>query len=697
MERISRSRAQILLFGFFVLMVVFCFRLYDLQIVSPGGITDNVTTFTTYTTVKAARGDILDQNGNVLVSNRASYNLVMNHYVILTTDGTNEFLYKLVKCCQEHKISYTEHFPITSQRPFAYTLNDQTAAWQSNFQTYLNMIGVDSDISAPLLIDKLRHHYDIPQSWTLEEARLVIGLRYEMDLRACIPTLPNYVFLEDVSDKNLSYIMELNIPGLNVEATTVREYNTKYAAHILGYVGAMSPQQWETYKNNPDYTMDSSVGQDGFEAAFEEYLHGVDGLREDTVTVSGELVSSRYIVEPKAGSNVEVSIDINLQRAAEDTLDQVIRDLRNQEDGKDGQDAEGGAVVAIDVKTGQVLVCASYPTYDLSTFFENYSAILDTEYSPLFNRALQGTYAPGSTYKMSMVVAGIDAGEINSGTTIYDSGIWDKDGDELEKYPNFQLYCHQYANYHDIHEHMNAAEALMVSCNYFFYDLGDRITLSAIDSTAKGLGLGETTGVELAERVGYRANKENKKLLHPNESNGWNPGDQVTAAIGQSDNRFTPMQLCSYTMALANRGTRYKATFLNRVVSADYRTLLLESKPSVLSTFNISDDAYKAYSEGMYLVTQRTDDWKGTAYDIFKNYPIQIAAKTGTAETDSGGSDNGSFVCYAPYENPQIAIAVYGEQAGHGSTLAKVAKAIMDIYFELGGIGNVNANENQVS
>ena len=149
MERISRGRAQIFLFGFFVLMVVFCFRLYDLQIISPGGITDNVTTFTTYTTVKAARGDILDQNGNVLVSNRASYNLVMNHYVILTTDGTNEFLYKLVKCCQEHKISYTEHFPITSQRPFAYTLNDQTAAWQSNFQTYLNMIGVDSDISAP--------------------------------------------------------------------------------------------------------------------------------------------------------------------------------------------------------------------------------------------------------------------------------------------------------------------------------------------------------------------------------------------------------------------------------------------------------------------------------------------------------------------------------------------------------------------
>ena len=396
---------------------------------------------------------------------------------------------------------------------------------------------------------------------------------------------------------------------------------------------------------------------------------------------------------------MEVSIDVNLQRAAEETLAQVIADLRAQEEGKDGQDAEGAAVVAMDVKTGQVLVCASYPTYDLSTFFENYNEILEQEHGPLFNRALQGIYPPGSTYTMSMVVAAINAGLINSTDTIYDHGIWDQDGSGRDKYKDFQLYCLQYTNYGQLHEAMTASEALMVSCNYFFYDLGDKIGLSAMDSTAKGLGLGEKTGVELSEAQGYRANKETKKLLHSGEEGNWFQADQITAAIGQSDNRFTPIQLCSYASTLANRGTRYKATFLNRVVSADYRSLLVQTAPSVLSTFSISDDAYKAYTEGMYLVTHRTEDWSGTAYSIFRDYPINVAAKTGTAQTDAGSdhSDNGAFVCYAPYEDPQIAIAVYGEQAGHGSTLAKVAKAILDVYFEVGEIGDVTTNENQVS
>ncbi|MBQ8797158.1 MAG: hypothetical protein IJZ56_03070 [Oscillospiraceae bacterium] len=699
MERVTRGRVRILLSIFLVVVILFGFRLYDLQIVQTGGSTDNTTTFTTYTTVKAARGDILDTNGNVLVSNRASYNLVMNHYVLLTADGTNDFLYKLVKCCQENSIEYTEHFPVSQARPFTSTLAEQNAAWQNHFQTYLNMVEMDSDISAPLLVDQLRKYYKIPETWTHEEARLVIGLRYEMDLRSCVGSLPNYIFLEDVSDEDLSAIMELNIPGLNVEASTVREYNTKYAAHILGYVGPMDAAQWETYKNNPDYTMDSEIGQDGFEAAFEEYLHGVDGLREDTVTTSGELVSSRYLVEPKAGANVEVSIDINLQRAAEETMAEVITDLRNQEEGEDGKDAQGGAVVALDVKTGQVLVCSSYPTYDLSTFFEDYASILEAEHGPLFNRALQGIYPPGSTYKMSMAIAAIDSGVIDSGTKIYDHGIWDQDGTARDKYKDFQLYCLQYTNYGQLHENMNAAEALMVSCNYFFYELGDKISLSAMDSTAKGLGLGEATGIELYEEIGHRANRETKKLLYTGEAAEWFQADKVTAAIGQSDNRFTPLQLCVYTSTLANRGTRYRSTFLNRVVSSDYRSLLYQNAPSVLSTFDIGDDAYLAYTQGMYLVTHGNGEWSGTASKLFKDYPIAVAAKTGTAQTDAGtdASDNGAFVCYAPYDDPQIAIAVYGERAGHGSTLAQVAKAILDVYFEVGEIGDVTTNENQVS
>jgi len=692
MERITRFRAQILILIVVLIVTFFAFKLYDLQIIQTGGSTDNTTTFTTMTRVKAARGDILDTNGNVLVRNRASYDLVMNHYVLLTASGTNNYLHKLVTRCKEAGIAYNEHFPISQERPFVYTLDTYNAAWQSYFQIYLNSKDLDSDITAPLLIKRLRDRYKIPADWTEEEARLVIGLRYEMDLRGCVSSLANHVFLSDVSDENLSSLVELNIPGLMVEKTTVREYSTKYAAHILGFVGPMNAEQWEKYKDNKDYSMDSEIGQSGLEAAFEEYLHGVDGIRIDTVTSSGELVKQEYDVEPKAGSNVEISIDVNLQRAAEDGLESMIQSLRNNPDEHaDGRDAEGGAVVAMDVRTGQVLVCASYPTYDLSTYFEDYQEILEADFDPLYNRALLGTYPPGSTYKMSMVVAGINSKVISSHTQIYDKGVFDKYG------PDFVVKCLRYTNFGMIHQNLTAAEALQVSCNYFFYDLGDKISLAAMDSTAKALGLGEPTGIELPENIGHRANEETKKKLHAGDNGRWYKADQITAAIGQSDNRFTPMQLCVYASALANRGTRYKATFLNRVVSSDYRNLLAQSERQVLSTLDISDDAYLAYSTGMKLVTQKTDRWNGTAYTAFKDYPIAVAAKTGTAQDKKGASDNGAFICYAPADDPKIAIAIYGEKAGHGNTLAVIARDILDVYFEVGEVSDVTALENKLS
>ena len=689
MERITRFRAKILILAVAAVILFFAFKLYDLQIIQTGGSKDNTSTFTTRTRVKAARGDILDTNGNPLTVNRASYDLVMNHYVLLTANGTNDYLYQLVMRCQEQGIEYNENFPVSMERPFVYTLDDYNSAWQGYFQTYLGSKELDSDITAPLLVKRLRERYKIPATWPEEIARKVVGLRYEMDLRGCVGSLSNHVFLSDVSDENLASLVELNVPGLMVEKTTVREYNTKYAAHILGFVGKMNAKQWEKYKDNPDYSMDSEIGQSGLEAAFEEYLHGVDGIREDTVTVSGELVSSEYIVEPKAGANVEVSIDVNLQRAAEEGMERVVYQLRNGEL-RDGQDAEGAAVVAMNVKTGQVLVCGSYPTYDLSTYFENYQEILEAEYDPLYNRALQGEYPPGSTYKMSMVIAGIDSGVINSGTVIVDKGVFNKYA------PGFVVKCLRYTTNHLTHEDLTAATALQVSCNYFFYDLGDRISITAMDNTAKALGLGEPTGIELAENTGHRANPETKAELYPDEPK-WYQADKITAAIGQSDNRFTPMQLCSYVTALANRGTRYKATFLNRVVSSDYRQLLKESKREVLSTLEISDDAYLAYTTGMKLVTQKTEDWSGTAYGTFKNYPVSVAAKTGTAQGAKNASDHGAFVCYAPADDPQIAIAIYGEKAGHGSQLATIARDILDIYFEVGEAGDVITNENMVS
>jgi len=688
MERINRFRATFAFLIFTLILGLFAFRLYDLQIIKTGGKTDNQDTFTTLTRVKAARGDILDKNGNLLVSNRASYDLAINHYVLLTAEGTNANLLRLVERCEEAGIEYTKNFPISEERPFTYTLDQSSSIWQGHFQRFLQYMEIDSDITAPVLMEKLRDRYDIPKEWTDDQARKVIGLLYEMTLRKCVGSLSMFVFIADATEEELSAVVELNIPGMKVEASTVREYNTKYAAHVLGYVGPMDSDQWEYYQNIPGYEMDAEVGQDGLEAVYEEYLHGVDGWREDTVTIDGTLVSSVYRTEPKAGSNVEVSIDLALQMAGEDKMAQVIEDLRSQEPDKDGHDAGGGAFVAMDVKTAQVLACGSYPTFDLSTFFDDYEDLRKDEMNPLFNRALLATYPPGSTYKMSMVVAAIDSQLITKDTVIRDKGKY-----YITK--DYYVFCHQYTGYGDTHGNVTASTALEMSCNYFFYDLGSRINLAAMDKTAKGFGLGEHTGVELPEYIGWRANAETKAALHKGDDARWYLGDQVLSAIGQSENRFTPMQLCVYAATLANRGNRYKATFMNRVVSSDYRQLLLENKTQLLSHMEISDEAFEAYTTGMHLVT--TGQY-GTAKSTFVDYPIAVAGKTGTAETGiDGTSDHGAFICYAPLDDPQIAIAVYVERGGHGSTLATIAKSILDVYFDVGTIGDVNSFENQIS
>lgn len=691
MERISRVRATVILLLFVLVLAFFIYTMYDLQVIETGGVIDNTTTFTTITRVKAARGDLLDTNGNKLVGNRASYDLVLNHYVLLSAEGTNDHLYNLIKICEEQGITYTDHFPVSSQKPFVYTLDEYNATWKGYFQTFLDYQGgLDSDITAPLLVEKLREIYDIPEEWTEDEARKVIGLRYELSLRNCVSSLSNYVFMSDADDESLSTIVELNIPGLNVEPSTVREYSTVYAAHILGTVGAMNAEQWEYYQNVPGYEMDTLIGQSGLEQAYEEYLHGTDGWREDTVAADGTLISSRYLTEPKAGSNVEISIDINLQMVAETRLASVITDLRAQDEDADGHDAEGGSVVAIDVKTGQILICASYPTFDPATYYEKYNELLTADYSPLTNRALQETYPPGSAYKMVTTIAALENNVITPETTITDKGAFTKYASS-----GLELKCMVYSAYGATHHTINVSQALMYSCNYFYYTIGDQLDIEELDEVAKAMGLGESTGVELPEAVGYRANEETKKELYTGTDRVWVKGDMLTAVIGQSDNRFTPLQLAVYTATLANKGVRNKATFMKRIVSSDYQELLAENTPKVLSELKMKQSTIDAYFEGMHLVV---DNPNGTGFSLqWRNLPAESAGKTSTAEQYWGSSDNGAFVCFAPLDDPEIAIAIYIEKAGHGSTLTSIARAILREYFNVGTVSDVNVYENKIS
>ena len=712
MERLSKVRAIALMLIFATVLSLYSIRLFNLQIIETDGKTDNTDVYVTQTRVKAARGDILDRNGNILVGNRASYDLVFNHYVITSYDNTNESLMKLIEKTRELGITYMDHFPITKDRPFEYTLTEYTTAWQGYFQKYLQDRSIDSDITAPLLMQRMRQRYKIPEEWSDADARAVIGLRYEFDLRGVV-NLASYVFMEDVSDEHLSALLELNTPGLMVESSTVREYYTSYAAHILGTMGAMTNAQWQkvnqAYKDGEgkEYYMDAQIGQSGFEAAFETYLHGVDGLRRDTVDKNGAIISQEYYEgkEPQAGNNVETTIDINLQIIAEDALADVIDWLQNPEDSKKeknqeqtGRDVEGAAVVVMKVKTGEILACASYPTYNPQTYNEDYNEILEADFDPLFNRAFHATYAPGSSFKMVTLYAAMELGGgrikpsrlFEYGETVNAQGKYREYEDQ-----GFAPACLLWNAYGRMHGVIDAAKALEVSCNYFFYYLADWfISGATLDEAAKGFGLGEKTGIELDEAVGMRANAENKAKLYTGAMASWGVGDKLNAAIGQSENRLTPLQLCVYVSTVANKGVRMKATFLNRVVAADYRTLILENEPTVMSTLKMSNATYSTIVQGMKQVITGPS---GTARNTMTNMSVEVAAKTGTAETGRLGSDDGSFVCFAPADDPEIAIAVFGEKAAHGSTLGRVAKEIIEYYFYQAQASSVVTHENQLA
>ena len=690
MERISRMRAFWGIGLFALLLLLYSIKLFDVQVIETGGVgSNNVTTYTSYTTVKAARGEILDRNGNVLVGNRASYNLVFNHYVIKSTANRNQYLYDLLQRTEELGLEYTDHFPITKTRPFEYTLENYTSAWQGYFQSYLTERNLDSDMTAPLLMESLRERYDIPAEWTMDEARAVIGLLYEFDLRG-VAGLANYIFIEDISDSNLAEILELNVPGLSVESSTVREYYTKYAAHILGFTGAMDATDWAYSKTVGGYNMDAVIGQSGLEEAFEPYLHGVDGIRVDVVAQDGTMISQTYKVAPDAGDNLETTLDINIQMVTEDALADLVAEL--VANGGDGAGIEGLGAVVMEVKTGDILACASYPTYDLETFRSNYKEISEAPGNPFFNRALQGTYPPGSTYKMSTLVAAMEHNKLGYGETIHTKG-------QFTKYaPTFMPGCLTWYNTGGTHGTIDATVAIQKSCNYFFFELADRMDISEMDETAKALGLGEPTGVELDEATGWRANPENKAELAKLYKGGdpaWRTGDRINAGIGQSENRFTPLQLCVYTCTLANQGVRYRATFLNRVVSADYSTLVLENTPEIISTYEISDKTHEMVLTGMKKVALPG----GTGYTNLRGTNVEVAAKTGTAEHGLGSQyeSHGAFVCFAPADDPQIAIAIYGEKAAHGSTLGKIAKTILNAYFNDHSESDTASAENKLS
>ena len=688
MERITRFRALAMLLAFALILGLFGGRMYAVQMLDAGHVVADSDTYTTYYTVKASRGELLDRNGNVMVGNRATYNLVFNTFVLTNTKGANDHLLRLVKMARELGVDYIENFPVTETRPYEYTLSEQSAAWQGYFQDYLWYLEIDSDISASRLMEELRELYKIPESWSDADARAVIGLYYELMLRTDITNLSSYVFLEDVPDDILNAILELNVPGLDAAASTTREYYTTYAAHILGTISAMNSDDWKVYKEK-GYKMDDKIGKSGLEKAFEEYLHGTDGRLARVVDKNGNIVSQYYTKEPVAGHNVETSIDLNLQIVAEETMRQIHETLtttNGTDGGGNGADIQGMACVVMDTRTGEVLACASYPSYDPATFNKLYNELMEDPLKPTRNRALMEAYPPGSTFKVAMSIAGLESGKIDRYTQIRDDGVFTKYGTPSPK-------CLVYSRTGGTHGYLDVAGALRVSCNYFYYKLGDWMDWEDVDSVVKSLGLGEHTGIELGENIGQRANAETKKKNYSGSDANWYAMDQVLASIGQSDHRYTPMQLCAYASAVANKGTRYAATFLKRVVSADYSELVEENTREILSVTKMSPETIAAVYDGMHQVTSASG---GSGVSAFRGFDVKVCGKTGTAEHETGGSSNGAFICFAPMDDPEIAVAVYGEKAGSGAYMARVARAVLEAYFGADETSDAETYENKV-
>jgi len=501
-----------------------------------------------------------------------------------------------------------------------------------------------------------------------EETVILLMRRLDMELADFSAAAP-YTMFTDIPLTMVSHVEESFDRGIRISIESTREYHYPgFASHILGRVNKI-PKGQETYYTEQGYALDAIVGISGVEQAFEQYLRGVDGVLTITEDTYGNIVQTEVTKAPVAGNDVYLTIDIGLQMAAEIALAENIQQIREEADPNNplsGEDASVGALVTVDVDTGAVLAIASYPTYNLATFNRDYTLLSTDKNSPMFNRALQGTYAPGSTYKVGVAVAALEEGIIEADTIIDAQG-------KYTYYEGFQPECWVYA-YKGVHGKINVTEAIQDSCNYFFFEVGRLLTIDTMNERMKKFGLGMPTGIELYEETGVLASPDYR---NDNGLDKWSPGDTIQAAIGQSDNLFTPLQLTMYYTTLLNQGVRYSAHILDRVLDYEGNTVYT-SVPTVLEDAKFSDETLEVIREGMKNVMDN-----GSAARVFAGYPISVGGKTGTAQVYKNKSDNAVMTAFAPYENPKIAVTCIIEQGYSGTKAGYAIKDVFDYYFEL--------------
>lgn len=684
-----------------VLLAAACaVRLVDLQIVKGSEYAEiNNERLVRAYSVAAPRGEILDNKGKPLVENRTGYSIRVQK-IGLNDDELNRILYSAAKLAAEYGAETESSFPIvkdengksltfdftieenggtrpvegvkypkTTEKPDEKTSDaketeDKTNAGDSEEKRAEKLEAWKKDnkltdfSSAEEILGFYEKKYAVSSEYDSDTALAITAIRYAMD-KASFSEKNSYKLCRDVDMAVVQQIKEQysDFPGIDVVIEPFRSFTKgTLAAHILGRTGRIYAEEYAEMKND-GYGINDMIGKDGLEKVLEKYLKGKDGYKSVEMSRGGGVTRILQDKEPKSGNYAKLTLDRDLQEATENALKEKISQAVG---------TGSGAAIAVNPKTGGVLAMASYPTYDLSTFNEDYDKLIKSKTKPLINRVLNGTYSPGSTFKPLTSVAALESGTITPDTYITDLG-------KYTYYPSYQPTCLVYSSSGATHGTINVSQAIGVSCNYFFYDVGRRMGIETLDQYASNFGLGQTTGIELPESTGILASPSNR------ESAGgvWYPGDVLQAAIGQSDNLFTPAQLASYICTLLNKGKRYSLHLVDEVVDYDTNEVVLKKEPEVLSDNPISDKTYNAVTDGMRRVVT-----SGTASAAFASSKYKAAGKTGTAEVPDG-ADNVLFVGFAPYDDPEIVVAVIIEHGASSSFSAGVAREIFDAYMQI--------------
>ena len=701
--KLPRHRTILLLLLVLAVLAGYLAVMFNIQIVNGADYRrQSVSQIVRSTTVEAARGDITDRNGNLMVGNRQTYTLTFDASLLPDGVDENEAILRLIELCEENNITCTDNVPLSKSAPFTYVTvtdtqqrlfdryltdtlqpylekqlkkrkaevdaaaDDPEKAAELKADPFLDDPDLDiKDLTAPQLMEAMRRNFEIDESVSAADARKIVSVRWELALRATYATT-SYVLAEDIDINLITLIKDGDYYGADIGLASTRQYETTAAAHILGYVGAIDPEEYEELKDQ-GYSINATIGKTGVEAAFEEYLHGTNGKRISNTNDEGKVTSELYTQAPQPGNTVELTLDLPFQEEVERLLAERVEKMNAE----DGITERGAAAAVVEVGTGAILAIASYPTYDLSSFNKNYNEYANDPAKPLYNRATMGLYPPGSTLKPLTAIAALEEGVTTTGEKLNDTGRW--------TYPGTTdgTYCWKRSG----HGRLNVTGAITNSCNYYFAEMGYRLGMDTLREYLTAFGLGEHTCIETGDAAGTL----------PENPPGQNQAPW--AAYGQSNQLYTPIQLANYIATLVSGGKHYEAHLLKSVRSYDNSEVLYtEEEAEPVNTIDIDPTYLDAVMKGMLGYTQPG----GQVYSYFQNCVVTAGAKTGTAQLGANKENNGVFVCFAPYDDPEIAVAIVIEKGGAGAALAETAVGILNAYFTEDEIATTIIGENQL-